>query len=195
MILNGVTCEQDCAHQATQWTNDSWASQVMGGTGGDRSCTRTARALIWSQGGPMSGSRSRDSLSVGSRGWTLLRSGSGFPGLLPPVTAGAAFHLTLVAITEQLARRLGVLGRWEHALESGAHGCSKKAGAGVSTNVLMRVIDLLLKTAQTPDVWRCSLTDFHCTMQTSQPSTQPRCFLCEGMVPPDGGARQWMGAP
>ena len=31
MLLNGGTGEQDCAHQASEWTNDMWASQVMGG--------------------------------------------------------------------------------------------------------------------------------------------------------------------
>ena len=30
MLLNGGTCELDCA-QASEWTNDMWASQVMGG--------------------------------------------------------------------------------------------------------------------------------------------------------------------
>ena len=31
MHLIGGTCGQDCAHQASEWTNDMWASQIMGG--------------------------------------------------------------------------------------------------------------------------------------------------------------------
>ena len=64
------TCELDCPHQASEWTNDKWASQVMGGnTRRPKLCMRICsarlsgrlsppeQALIRSQGGPMSGVR------------------------------------------------------------------------------------------------------------------------------------------
>ena len=53
-----------------------------------------------------------------------------------------AFHLTLVAITVQLARKLGcwVVGG---TLESAAARVCREAGARVSTNVMMRDMDLL----------------------------------------------------
>ena len=50
------TCELDCAHQASEWTNDMWASQVMGGnTRRPKQCMRICSARqIWPRLSPPS---------------------------------------------------------------------------------------------------------------------------------------------
>ena len=58
------------------------------------------------------------------------------------MTAGVAFHLTLVAITMQLARRLGCWVVGGTFLNQPQHGCAEKQ-ARVSSNVMMRDMDLL----------------------------------------------------
>ena len=45
MLLNGGTCELDCAHQASEWTNDMWASQVALESAAARVC-REAGARV-----------------------------------------------------------------------------------------------------------------------------------------------------
>ena len=67
----------------------------------------------------------------------------GFPSPPPRTSAGVAVNLTPVATTEQLARRHGVLGRRGYALESAAARVCREACARVSTNVLVRDLDLL----------------------------------------------------
>ena len=90
--------------------------------------------------------------------------------------------------------QVGVLGRRGYAGESAAARVCREAGARVSTNVTMRDMGPSFpKTAKTRNVWRWSRTACCCIMEPSWPSTPPWCLLCEGMVPLDRGARQWVG--
>ena len=66
----------------------------------------------------------------------------GFPSHPPRASAGVAVHLIPVATTVQLARRQGWVVRG-FALESAAAQVCREAGARVSTNVLVRDLDLL----------------------------------------------------
>ena len=69
----------------------------------------------------------------------------------PCVPAGVAAHSMNLAITVQLAHRAGVLGKRGWALENVAARICREAGGRVSTNILMRNLDLAR-----PDVRRWS---------------------------------------
>ena len=89
--------------------------------------------------------------------------------------------------------QVGVLGRRGYALESAAARECREAGARVSTNVMLRDMDLLLQDGT--DTRRLEVVadglPLHHGAQLAIDTTG--CLLCEEMVPLDRGARQRMG--
>ena len=152
------------------------------------------RALIRSQGGPMSGVPftclpvSREARIESSSFRVLVLRRLWLP--LPPSSRNCRCGLPLDLRGHHRAAcaQVGVLGRRGFALESAAARVCREAGARVSTNVMLRDLDLFLRTAPTQDVWRLSLMVCRCTMEPSWPSTPPWCLLSDVMVSPGHGA-------
>ena len=129
-------------HEASSHVEESFRAESLF----PRMCD-SRKALLRSQGGPGAGlalstcpvNRLTTFTSELSRVVLLRRLHLPLP--LAVATAGVAFHLTLVAITVQLVR---VPGFWEGgwAVENAAARICREVGGRVTTNVLIRDLDL-----------------------------------------------------